>query len=573
MIYELRVLRNICIVLLLAVASPAAFPQAETVPVSDPVYRFLKRMEVKGLVAGYHDAVLPLSRGEVAGLLTAVTPHRDKLSTADRGRLEDFLAEFEYDISGSLKDFEAVIAPSGEAAASVPTGLLGDRERVLYLHADSTVSLFFNGLLDADTRSISGDALGSAHSTYLQVGFRARGTALGRLGYTLQFTNAQFWGSRELLGRDPIISQSHALRVDNIQNFDFAEGSLRYDAGIVSAQVGRERVLWGSGFEQKMILSENARMFDFIRFDAGYKAVRYSFIHGWLLGQESLLRFSLPADTAAVFYEPVIADKFFSAHRIEISFPGLFDIGGQEMVVYSNRSVDLAYLTPLSLLESVQRSRGERDNVYWAFDIQTHFMRDLQLSATILYDDIHVPDMFSNRWTDRYAWQAGLWYADPFTLPNTNLIAEYTRVEPYVYSHSRSRDNSYTSYGMLLGANVPPNGDGWTIRVDHTPLRNLRLSARVLLMRHGMNETDASGTVVRNVGGDVEFPHRDTDSRYKKFLDGVLRKRQEFELRAVWEALNQLWVTAAYQVEKAETPATGDREQNMLLWLHMALEF
>ncbi len=272
------------LVLLSAALSVTAWSQAETVPASHPVYQFLKRMEVKRLLEGYHDAVLPLSRKEVGGHLGAVASHRPELSAAEQGWLDDFLSEFQFDITGSLEGFDALLTPSGEKTSSVGSGFLGDRERVLYLYADSTVSLFLNGLLDADARRISGDPLGNAQATYVQVGFRMRGTALDHLGYSLQFTNAQFWGSRDLLARDPIISQSNALTVGDIQNFDFAEGSVRYDAGIVSAQVGRERVLWGAGYDEKMVLSDNIRQFDFIRFDAAYKAVRYSFLHGWLLG-------------------------------------------------------------------------------------------------------------------------------------------------------------------------------------------------------------------------------------------------------------------------------------------------
>ena len=40
----------------------SAIAQVETVPANHPVYIFLKRMEVKGLIDRYHDAILPISR-------------------------------------------------------------------------------------------------------------------------------------------------------------------------------------------------------------------------------------------------------------------------------------------------------------------------------------------------------------------------------------------------------------------------------------------------------------------------------------------------------------------------------
>ena len=558
---------------LLFLVNSVAFPQAETVPANHPVYAFLKRMEVKGLIERYHDAVLPLSRKEVARLLDESLLQASHMPPAERGRLREFLSEFQYDIHGSVNGFSATLGAEGELADSVSRGFLERRERFLFLHADSSATLFLNLLFDADARRISGAALGTDQAQYVQLGVRARGTLLDHLGYSVTATNAQFWGSRELLARDPLISQSHALSVTNIQNFDFEEGSVRYDGGVVSAQVGRERILWGSGYSQKMIFSDNARIFDFIRADVAYKALRYTFLHAWLLGTESHLTFSLPTDSGSMHTEPVIADKYVAAHRLELSFPGVMDIGAQEMVVYSNRSVDLGYLTPLSLFESVQRSRGERDNVFWALDVQTHFLDNIEFSGTILYDDINVPDMFTDKWSDRYAWQVGMFYADPFSMPNTNIIVEYTRVEPYTFSHGRSRDDNYTSLGAMLGTSVGPNGDAMAVRMDYLPLRNLSFSLGVIFERHGMNIVDSTGKVIRNVGGDVLFPFRDgVDSERKAFLSGTKVRNRRLEFSALWEIVNQCWFEVRYKFDSMEEAVTTQRAENNQISMHLRLE-
>ena len=568
-----QVRRFFPLVLFILVAVKPAFPQAETVPVHHPVYAFLKRMEVKGIIERYHDAVLPLSRKEVAGFLQATLLKASHLPPAERGRLRELLAEFQFDIKGTVDGFSTTAGYGGDLADSVDTGFLENTQRFLYLHADTAANLFVNLLVDADGRHISGDALGDDHAEFLQLGFRARGTLLQHLGYSLTATNAQFWGSRDLLLRDPQLSQSHALTEGNFQNFDFEEGSVRYDGGIVSAQIGRERMLWGAGYDQKMILSDNPRVFDFIRADVAYKALRYTFLHAWLLGTASTLRFGLPADSSADRYEPVIADKFLAAHRLEVSFPGVLDVGAQEVVIYSNRSVDLGYLTPLSLFESVQRSRGDRDNVFWALDVQTHFLPNIEFSGTIMYDDIDVPDMFGTKWSDRYAWQLGMFYADPFDIPNTNVTVEYTRVEPYVYSHGRSRDDSYTSLNALLGANVGPNGDAMAVHFDYLPLRNLSFAFRVIFERHGANPVDSTGQVLVNVGGNVFFPHRDgVDSQTKEFLAGTKFRSRSMEISVLWEIINQCWLEAGYHFDSLEEAVTEKRSENHQLSLHLRLE-
>ncbi len=558
---------------ILLLSSPLVFSQEENVPVSNPVYLFLKRMEVKGIIERYQDAVLPFPRREVARYLSSIADRKDRLTNAERGWLDDYLSEFRFDITGTTEGMHRLIDTEDPSFGAAVGGLFSGREKYLYDYADSSVTFFVNGLLDVDARRIRGDAIGRQHTEFLQAGGRIRGTILGHLGYYAQWTNAQFWGSRELLNRDPIISQSFALNVGNIQNFDNAESYLRYGNDVVSAQVGRERVLWGTAYDQKMTLSDNPRPFDFIRFDAHYKSLKYTFLHGWLVGTPGRLQFTVPADTASRYIEETAADKYFVAHRLDIAFGNAIDLGLQEMLIYGNRAPDLAYLNPLTIVESSQRSRGERDNAYWALDLTAHVIPHVELTAAITYDDINVPDLFTNAWNDRYSWQAGMFYADMFGIENTNLVVEYTRIEPYVYSHARSREGSYTNLDRLLGLRIGPNADSWFFRTDFLPLRNLMLSARVSFVRKGENVLDAAGFVIRNVGSDPFVPHSDLDPVRKKFLDGVLIHSGLLEFLATWEIVNQIWLDGRYQFDWEENMQTGARSNDHFIELRLRNEF
>ncbi|MGB6121729.1 MAG: capsule assembly Wzi family protein, partial [Bacteroidota bacterium] len=353
------------------------------------------------------------------------------------------------------------------------------------------------------------------------------------------------------------------LGVPDAQNFDFAQSYLRFDANVVSAQIGREKILWGYGAYEKMTMQDTVRTYDFLRLEASYKKyVRYTFMHAWLLGRADTLAFEIPFDTTHQYIEQLNADKYFAAHRLELSWPSVLDFGAQEMVIYSNRSPDLAYLNPLAFIESVQRSRGERDNVFWAFDLQFHMIPNVQLHGSIVYDDIHLSNLFSTKWQDRYAWQAGIVYADPFTIPNVDLMLEYTRVEPYVYSHARSREGSYTSLDRLLGPQIGPNADSWFLRADWVPARNLWLSASVTFERKGLNGLNSDGYLVRNVGGSEWMPHRDTDSPTKEFLDGIRVDTRRIWVTASWEILNQIWLDFRYQYDQRENLTLGGSSKN-----------
>lgn len=561
---------------ILAFAHSLVVAQAETVPAFHPVYTFLKRMEVKGVIERYRDAIIPLARREIGAFLVTIQAS-DRLTSSERETVTDFLSEFQYDIGGSIDGFLSVVDSNEPSFGTALGEEFSDREKFLYAMRDSGVTMFVNGLVTLDARRISGDALGSVHSEYFQFGGRIRGTVWDKLGFFLQGTNAQFWGSRALLLRDPILRQAHTLQTgSDVQNFDFSEGYVRYDAGIMSAQLGRERLLWGVGYDQKMIASETPRTLDFVRADVQYKALKYTFLHAALLGKASLLRFTLAGDSSVQYTEPTRADKFFAAHRIEFSFPSALSVGFQEMAIYSNRSIDLAYLNPFIVLESVQRSRGERDNVFWAFDVQTHFARGLELNATIVFDDLHFAEFFEPRWYNRYAYQGGFMLTDPLFIPNATLMVEYTRVKPFVYAHDRSRENSYTSGEWLLGPRIGPNADSWYVRADVFPLRNLSFSARATFVRRGENYfvTDSTGRQqLVNVGGDVFQGHRDRlDPLNAEFLAGHLFKNRTISFLATFEFINQMWLEGWLEHDWEENVAAGTSSSNTMFGMRIRAE-
>lgn len=525
-----------------------SFSQVENVPTTNPVYNFLKRMEVKGMIERYHDAIIPLPRRQVADFLLQLKQKEAELTPVERNILQDLFIEFHYDVSGSTVGFHSLVGSAEPTLGATIEEFFSNREKFLYTYADTNLSFFVDGLLTWDARRSTGDALGGANAAFVQFGGRIRGTVYHRLGYYLQATNAQFYGERDVLRRDKLLSQAYTLNVSDTKNFDFVEGYARYDADILSLQVGRERLLWGTGYGDKMILSDNPRVFDFIRADAEYKSLKYTFVHAWLLGKRDTTGFSLPSDPSLRFVEPINADKYFASHRLEFSFPSLFDVGFQEMVIYSNRAPDLAYLNPITLIESAQRSREERDNVLWSFDIQTHFLKGLEFHGSVVFDDINFPKWGTNSVQNKNAFQVGALAVDPPGISNTSLSVEYTFVEPYTFSHSRSRDDDYGSGGRILGHHIGPNSDSWFFRLDYLFNHRLSTSVRFEIQREGDNIYKAD-TLVQNVGGDFLQPHRSKkDSDMKEFLGGNLVRTYRLQAFATYEIVNEIFLDLRYEM-------------------------
>lgn len=507
-------------------------------------------MELKGIIENYHDAVLPLSRREVASYLKTIKEHQELLTSVERDRLHDFEIEFQYELTETIGKSYSLFHFSEPSFSKHIDAVMSEGEKFLYVYADTNLSFWVNGLLTIDARRSQGDALGNERAAFVQFGGRIRGSIYQNLGYYIQGTNAKFWGSRDVLRRDKYISQAYTLNVLDAQNFDIIEGYVRYAPGIVSLQVGRERLLWGLGYGDKMIASDNVRHYDFIRADAQYKSLKYTFLHGWLLGRRSHLSFQIAPDTFR-FSEPFNADKYFAAHRLEFSFPSLFDVGFQEMVIYSNRSVDLAYLNPVTLIESAQRARDERDNVLWALDVQTHFLRNLEFQGTILFDDINFPKWGTNSIQNKFAYQVGMMAVDPFGVHNTSVMVEYTRIEPFTFSHHRSRDNDYGSNGKILSHHIGPNSDSWFFRTDYFLTHNLFVSLRYETQRKGENIYGANQQLIKNAGGDILQPHRrGKDPETKEFLGGNLVRTNRFQAFLTYEIVNEIFFDVWYRFEE-----------------------
>ncbi|MBI4548194.1 MAG: hypothetical protein HY707_09450 [Ignavibacteriae bacterium] len=507
-------------------------------------------MELKKVISNYNDAILPISRREIANMLLEIGTKKNKITEVEQDLLEDLYVEFCYDLTGLLNDSHSLFNPSGRSLGSAMGELFTEKEKFLYAYADTNASLFVDGLLTLDARGYSENKSADQKAQFVQFGGRIRGSVNKKLGYYIQGTNAQFWGNRKTLQRDRIISQSYEIGVSDAQNFDFVDGYARYDAGIASLQVGKERVLWGNGYGDKLILSENPRAFDFLRLDVQYNMLKYTFLHAWLLGTRSTLSFTLLSDTLSRFEEPIVADKYFAAHRVEFSFPFLFDLGFQEVVIYSNRSPDLAYLNPLTLMESAQRSREERDNVLWAVDVQTHFLSNVELQGTVFFDDINFPKWGTNDVQNKYAYQIGAIVVDPLLFTNTMAAIEYTRVEPFTFSHARSRDNNYGSLGHMLGHHIGPNADSWFFRVDHSFSHKVRVTFAYEVQRKGENVYDSTGKLIENVGSDFLQPHRSVDSAEKVFLSGNLVRTHRFQTFFTYEVVNEVFLDLHYNYEE-----------------------
>jgi hypothetical protein len=223
--------------------------------------------------------------------------------------------------------------------------------------------------------------------------------------------------------------------------------------------------------------------------------------------------------------------KFWAFNRLKLSLQNLFEIGIGESVVYSERGIDISYLTPVGFYKFIERSIQDRDNANLYFDIQTNFIDNLELQATFLLDENILSNLQDlDSYKNKTAYQLGLFWYEAFTMNDLSFIVEYTKIRPYVYSHYNPK-NAYTGWGVNLGHPIGPNADELFSRLSYDVNEWIRLSLDYRYIRRGENVYDSSGTLIKNVGGDIEINHGpQPQSESALFLDGIRINNNIFEV-------------------------------------------
>ena len=531
----------------------AADAQVEPVRSDHPVYGFLERMEVKQVLPRYHGTVIPVSRDRIAGYLAQLQENRRQLTNTERQLLDSYRIEFAYDLNYAGANTTQLFGRNG--LSKTFSGMPSHKQRYLYAYADTSRTTFFmNGFFSTEhrSRSLSGTFDGSdAYSlSIVDFGGTVRGTISDRLGYLVEVRNAYGGGDRELAREIPRLWHSRDYRGDWEDFAEFSRASVRYQAGIVGIELSRDRLQWRESHGESLFLSGNAPMFNALRIDVSYGAVNYNYVHGAVLWHN---------------YRQREDQKYFVANRFEFSvMQNRLSIGINQSTMYARSSPEIGYLIPFNILEATERNLGDRDASMIGGDITVRPVRNFEIKSGAYFDDIRLDESFTTSRRNMWSIHAGFYYADILGWRDTGLRVNYTRIEPHVYSHAREANLHYEHDGFLMGHPLGPNSDEWHAMLEYRPAWQWLVSVEYLRQRHGDNVIDEGGNVIRNVGGDVFFPHRrDIDPETKQFLDGILTERHTMRLHIRYEIFRQFVVGI-----RAEWSDISREEQS---WQHVTL--
>jgi hypothetical protein len=499
------------------------FAQVGYVNAANKVYFFLERMSAEGIISNYDSFELPKKRTEVAKYLLELKSKRNSLNSVDAEKLDYFLTEFDFEINGSTERYSSLYNDSFSY-------LTNDKPKYLFFSADTgTGSAFVNFIGSGDF--IYKDAESSGSVFPFIFGGKIRLTFGKYFGGEIFATNGSYFGTRELLYDEAPFKYNYKFTEsenDNVgsEYFDETAGYFTAQTRYADFKIGRDRLNFGYGIF-KTLFGNNAPNFDYLSLNLRYKRFRFSFLHGKLLGKSQIIN----EDNLSRRF---LNDKWIAYHRFAFDISRGTQIGAGETVVYYGRSLDLSYLNPFNFYKSAEHANQDRDNSMLFFDFRTvDFIKRAEVYFTFYIDDIDFTKLGTGWYGNNFLWDFGFSYALKF-LPSDLFSFQAVAVNPYFYTH-KFYDNNFTNRGYNIADDIEPNSLYLIFRYAFSLSRDLDFSFSYLYKKHGANLADENGNVITNYGGDLLVGHREGDSEYVSFLDGVQETRHAFEMEMRYE--------------------------------------
>jgi hypothetical protein len=138
-----------------------------------------------------------------------------------------------------------------------------------------------------------------------------------------------------------------------------------------------------------------------------------------------------------------------------------FNLGLFETVIWDNandNSFNVSYLNPIIFYTAAEFQSGSRaGNVLLGMNLKYKF-KDIALYGQLVLDEFRISEMTSDSgwWANKFGYQIGAKFFNPFKVENLYFQVEYNSVRPYTYSHDELNYNFGTNnqpLAHLWGAN------------------------------------------------------------------------------------------------------------------------
>jgi hypothetical protein len=324
---------------------------------------------------------------------------------------------------------------------------------------------------------------------------------------------------------------------NNQINYSEIRTNVSYNWNNGSISLGKDNITWGYGENGKIVLSDIAPSFPYFRFDYNpFKWLNFNYINTWLNSNIIDSTKTYPTHTNNVMGDIRYAyiPKFFALHSVNIKPMKGLDISLGESVVYSDQ-LDIGFLMPFNLFKIYDNNRsnylinaGSNGQYFLQLNSRNH-IKNSHLYASLFIDEIKVTAIFDKvKSRNQLGFTLGGSFTDAF-INYLTMGAEYTRVNPFVYSNLIPAQ-SYTQYDSNLGDWMGNNFDRSSFFLKYNPISKLKLKFLFNKIRKG-----GAGTIYEQYLVQPE----------PKFLFDYQYNRSDFYGQITYEYFHNLYLNAS----------------------------
>ena len=500
--------------LLLLFISCSTIIQAQHIPYhidNEVVYDFIDELANKGVI-DVNSCVKPYSRKQIALFLkkanesTLLTPRQKK------------------EIEFYLKDFNKELL----------TGKDFNKRFDIFYYSDSTFKLSINGIF-------GGRAYNNAN------GFEQhRWNGAEFFGYLSK--NLAFYGSlrdnyeSEAIGGTTYLTQHrgavYKLGADK-KDYSEARGGLVYNWETGSIGLVKDHFTWGNNYNGSNIFSGHTPSFAQLKLKL--KPVDWleiNYIHGWLASEvvDSSASYNLYNDTRRVYANKYLASNLFTIKPWKKLY---FSFGNS--IIYSDGDFNPAYLVPFLFYKSVDHSyNGSKNsaghNTQMFFDISSRQIKNIHLYTSVFIDEIAISEMFDK---ENHSNFVSLKFGTKVTdlLPNLSTTFEYTRTNPFTYTHFIP-SLTYESNQYTLGHYLKDNAEEIFLSARYKPVRGLDIELSYTHCRKGKDNQKIleENDEIVNLWGDGRQGY--------SFISETRYKKSSIKLKAIYQIINDAYFFA-----------------------------
>ena len=515
----------VCFLLSVALLLPLAAQSHISVPLDDPIYYVIEQAQLKGLCPVLSEAK-PYSQHKIKGIINTILSAEAEspwasLTASERSILQQTLASFEKQEgwnwltgetyqehttkSGITMTFNA--GASWQSVASGSYEFLGkdfswgtDNWGVVFVGGDMGSAFSWNFSAGGGLMRAPRQELGTAYTFY--EGFENKDIDPAR-----KDQNKEYIAFSEPISFFPYTYQKNwdgsIFKGDNLSSSGFYEWpygisfgyqmngeaavSLLDDAIYVRA--GRLQREWAAGTNGSS-LALNATARPFFGLEANFEPfswLRMATLTG-ILEYYNMKGISI---SSATF------QNAFAISMAEANYKNFLQFSLGSSAVFPKR-FEIGYSFPLLSSFFYQNNVGDFDNLalFATLILQYPGIGKIWGSAYVDEMDLSSPEFFSQD-RNMYAFQFGTSASIPIPkLAFSNFTLQYTKIEPYVYTHQLVKtpwyddtwmEEAYMNNGVSLGYYLPPNSDELKLRFESSVIGGgvFRFHAQYQMVRHG----------------------------------------------------------------------------------------